>query len=255
MDPANIKTIQDMMGQFLAGMEESKKLNPGSSDPANKPLTCLQEAFSLFQSMVMKELAQVKQRMDSMEDRQDRAEQYSRRNCLLFIGLEEGSRDDESACLDLVMDVIKNKLSLELSDHVVERCHRLGPKKQGRRRPIIVKFYSYRYRREVFSAKKSLAGTGVVITEFLTQNRMVVYSKAKEIHGPKNVWTSDGKIMIKVNDRKIVVSSVQQIPGPNPVASQTVNTDRSRSKKTTGTVSDSKTPKKPITRSNSKVNT
>lgn len=213
MDPATVKTIQDMMGQFLSGMEELKKLTPGTEDPANKPLACLQEAFSLFQTIVTKELEKVNERMTKMEDRQEKADQYSRRNCLLFRGLAETTKDDENSCMKTIMKVINEDLKLNLTEEVVERCHRLGRKKENDyNRPIIVKFYSYRYRREVFSAKKALAGKGIVITEFLTQQRMEVFLKAKEVHGSSNVWTSDGKILVKVGERRQVVTAVKDIP-------------------------------------------
>lgn len=234
MDSNTLKTIQDMMGQFMAGMEDLKKVTPGAEISASGPLACLQEAFNLFRTMVTKELDSLSSRMTCMELRQEKADLYSRRNCLLFRGLEESGTDDESSCLKLVMRVIKDYLKLELSEEVVERCHRLGARKQDYNRPIIVKFYSYRYRREVFGAKKALAGKRIVITEFLTQGRMEIFMKAREIHGARNVWTADGKVFIKDGERRHVVTAVKDIPvaatlsaaGNTPVGSMDTRASR-----------------------------
>ena len=89
-------------------------------------------------------------------DRIDDLEQYSRRNCLLFLGIEE--RDDEDTDA-LVLDVCNSELEVEVSLEDIERSHRLGAGKhqQGewsdnaeasqrrrqRHRPIIVKLNFY----------------------------------------------------------------------------------------------------------------
>ena len=83
-------------------------------------------------------------------------EQYSRRNCLLFVGIEE--RDDEDADA-LVLDVCNSELEVEVSLEDTEGSHRLGARihqqgewndnaeasqrSQQTHRPIIVKFNSY----------------------------------------------------------------------------------------------------------------
>ena len=89
-------------------------------------------------------------------DRIDDLEQYSRRNCLLFVGIEE--RDDEDTDV-LVLDVCNSELEAEVSLENTERSHRLGARihqqgewsenaeasqrRQQRHRPTIVKFNSY----------------------------------------------------------------------------------------------------------------
>ena len=99
-------------------------------------------------------------------DRIDDLEQYSRRNCLPFVGIEE--RDDEDTDA-LVLDVCNSELEVEVSLEDTERSHRLSSRihqqgewgdnaeasqrRQQRQRPIIVKFNSYRKRQTVFAAK------------------------------------------------------------------------------------------------------
>lgn len=258
----NINTIKDMMGQFMTGMEQLKQVTSGPVD-IGQPLTILQNAFNIFQGMVNEELVKMGQRMRSLEDRQDNLEQYSRRNCLLFRGLEEknGSKEDEDVCLKLVMNVMKNQLKVDLPDTVVERCHRLGAKKsESGPRPIIVKFWSYRYRRQVFVAKRALKGSGVVVTEFLTQSRLQVLNKARDLHGAQNTWTSDGKVHIKIlmsdgKEKRVVATQAKDVPsaasvkGTKAPESSSNKPANSNSVRTTNKTSN--VPKPPTTRSNS----
>ena len=84
----------------------------------------------------------------------DNLQQYSRRNCLLFHGITESSDEDTD---QLVIDQCNEKLNLSIARDMLERTHRLGPKRTqgGKPRAIIVKFRSYRNRRLVFINKKT----------------------------------------------------------------------------------------------------
>ena len=145
------------------------------------------------------EVDTLRNRVETLENECDSQEQYSRRNCLLVHGLEENK--DESTD-DLVLSVFQEKMNIEFTDKDMDRSHRIGKAKPGKKRPIIVKFVRYNDRKKVFSNKKRLKNSGISITESLTAFRMDVLSKAREKHGFKNVWTIDGRIMFKGNDNK-----------------------------------------------------
>ena len=84
----------------------------------------------------------------------DNLQQYSRRNCLLFHGITESSDEDTD---QLVTDQCNEKLCLSTTRDMLDRTHRLGPKRDqgGKPRLIIVKFCSYRNRCLVFINKKT----------------------------------------------------------------------------------------------------
>ena len=67
----------------------------------------------------------------NLYDRIDDLEQYSRINCLLFVGIEERDTKDTHA---LVLDVCNSELEVEVSLEDIERSHRLGARirQQGR---------------------------------------------------------------------------------------------------------------------------
>ena len=102
----------------------------------------------------------------------------------------------------MVLDVINNKLNIEMSQISIDRSHRLGKQKGPGQKPqtIIVKLTRYKGRHHVFRNRKTLEVTGISVTESLTLKRMEHLKKAREQHGFANVWTLDGKIMFKGND-------------------------------------------------------
>ena len=171
-----------------------------------------------------------------LEAKIDNLEQYSRRNCLILTGCQEKQaksqlythdldvieqKDQEEENTDeIVLDVFRNIMGMRIGIDEVERTHRLGRKayinstredrlpKSGR--PIIIKFSAYRKRQEIFSNKKKLKGSDLLLTENLTKTRMHLLTKAREIVGVKNCWTVDGRIVAIRRDKKIVTISREE---------------------------------------------
>ena len=101
----------------------------------------------------------------------------------------------------MVLDVINNKLNIEMYQTNIDRSHRLGKRKGPGQKPraVVVKFTRYNDRHHVFRNKKLLKGTSISVTESLTLKRMARLKKARE-HGFANASTLDGKITFKGND-------------------------------------------------------
>ena len=105
---------------------------------------------------------------------------------------EQGNTDN------IVLNVIKEHLDIELSVKDFGRSHKIGKSNsKSKRRPIIVKFISYNDRRAIFSNKKQLKGTGISITESLTAEKMRQLKSARDQFGFNNVWSIDERIMYK----------------------------------------------------------
>ena len=137
------------------------------------------------------------------------AEQYSRRNCALLHGVKEGEGENTDA---LVMATVKEHLAISLDERDFDRSHRLGaPRKDGRPRPIIVKFARYNTRATVLRAKKRFKGTSFLLTESLTKRRMEVLNEARKQFGNRNVWTSDGEIFTKMEGKTVNVRFIQSV--------------------------------------------
>ena len=201
------------------------------------------EDFEMQRDNTERDLDCLHQRSDDLsshitdlEAKIDDLEQYSRRNCLILNGCQEKQAESQPVIHDqdvneqkdqeedntdeIVLDVFRNIMDMRISIDEIERTHRLGRKaiinssredkspKSGR--PIIIKFSTYRKRQEIFSNKKKLKGSGLVLTENLTKTRMHLLAKAKEIVGVKNCWTVDGRIVAIRRDKKIVTISREQ---------------------------------------------
>lgn len=145
----------------------------------------------------------------STEDQLDELETYSRRNCLLLHGLaEEAGEDTDCIALTAINEMVLKDSEVKLSMLDIDRSHRLGRPhksvaeavKKGTR-PLIVKFTSYRARHLVFSNKKALKKTGVLLSESLTKRRALWYKVVRDVLGPRSTWTQDGKIHY-IRDKK-----------------------------------------------------
>ena len=65
---------------------------------------------------------------------------------------------------------------------------------------MVVKFIRRTDRYAVWSRKKQLKGTRIMITEFLIPARQQILSEARAIFTPANSWTQEGKIVVLYPD-------------------------------------------------------
>ena len=149
---------------------------------------------------------QLEASVKSLTNELDDLQQYSRRTCLLIHGVAEEEAENVEA---KVFDVINKEVKADLEIKDVSRTHRLGKKRTDNKpRPIIVRFLSYRQRKQVFDKKKALNGKKMVITENLTKSRYALLQKCKDFFEKENVWTYDGRICCKYNERKLVFTNI-----------------------------------------------
>ena len=141
-------------------------------------------------------------RIKELEEKVDKQEQYTRRNCLLIHGIKEEENENTD---DLVIQTIKEDLHEDITQLDLDRSHRIGKASPGKARPIIVKFTSYNVRSKVFGNKRKLKGKRVSITESLTKLRVNKLNEARDLYDRNSVWTSDGRILVKDEEGKIKV--------------------------------------------------
>ena len=101
-------------------------------------------------------------------------------------------------------DIVLKTMSEEL-----DRTHRIGNRnrKDGKPRAIIVKFTRYATRNKIYSNQKKLKEKKFLITENITSRSYHLLKEAQEKYGVKNVWTSDGFILFKQNNRILIYKS------------------------------------------------
>ena len=114
------------------------------------------------------------------------------------ISEQKGEDTDEQA-----LKIIREELGKTVEKSDLDRTHRTGAFKEDKSkcRPIIVKFSRYNVRDKVFKNKKKNKGKGYSITESLAAMRMKKLTEARNSFGFTNVWTQDGKILCKEDNR------------------------------------------------------
>ena len=144
-------------------------------------------------------VSKMNERIEELENKIDRQEQYSRQNFILIRGItenKEGNTDQQA------VDFINDNLDIKIDEIDIGRSYRIGhyDKANKKTRPIIVKFARYNVRGRAFCEKGKLKGTGKSISESLTTKRIGQPNDAREKYGFNNVWPYDGKILYKIND-------------------------------------------------------
>ena len=155
-----IKVVQDLKTSLeytQAQVEDLKKIN-------------CKERLQNFQNNVC-----------SLFDKVDDIENRSRRNNLRYEGIDEETEyrsESWQKSEEKVTQILKDKMNLPVDEIKIERAHRVGARRPGKARAIVVKFLNYKYRERVFKQRRSLKGTRVFVREDYT-DRMA--EKRKEL--------------------------------------------------------------------------
>ena len=101
------------------------------------------------------ELKSASMKVEDLEKKMERQEQYSRRNCILIQGLKEAKN---KSTYDRVLKLLRVVLNEDVVLADLDRTHRIGKKgdSSSKRRPVIVKFAGYNIREKVYSREKIL---------------------------------------------------------------------------------------------------
>nr|CAI5861893.1 unnamed protein product [Callosobruchus analis] len=123
-------------------------------------------------------------------------------NGIALFGIPEG---DTRTLPDTIANSISAKFKIEVTVDDIHFCYRMGAgaradKKGKHPRPVGVYFVNRWLRDKVFFAKSNLKGSGVVMSEMLTENALQLYKQTKTILGAKNVWTWRGDFNIDLLD-------------------------------------------------------
>lgn len=170
----------------------------------------IDEYLKTMEELTMKNKA-LEERCVTLENHIEEAEQYSRKNCVEIHGVPEGEKENTAGLLDLVKKV-GDAVGMEISEAMVDACHRFGIKKtDGGPRGIIVKFV-WRLDKDNLRDKKrgkrnlSTRHMGlpvdkpVYVNESLTKTRRRLYGMARKFKSDNNwkfVWHRGGKIFLK----------------------------------------------------------
>nr|CAH7716293.1 unnamed protein product [Callosobruchus chinensis]CAH7720604.1 unnamed protein product [Callosobruchus chinensis] len=86
-------------------------------------------------------------------------------------------------------------------------CKRIGKMREGKTRGILLKLANIKLRQRVYNSKKRLKGTGIVIKEDLTENKMKLMEAAIEKTSLRDVWSSMGNVFAMKNNVRHLIDS------------------------------------------------
>lgn len=132
------KSCSFVGGQFD---EHTKNLNSAKST-----IYSLQKQCAFLQQNVQTLNDQNAKQRNELIDLKSR----SMRDNLLFYGIPEvGTTDKPENCEELVKNMCKETIDLDISEAKFKRTHRVGPNNAKKPRPIVVNFYDYQVRENV----------------------------------------------------------------------------------------------------------
>lgn len=202
----NMDEMTQMFASKMKSFEESLSRSPA------KDVSSLASEFQIFKTFIWKAVTGLKTQMELVLESLDSIEMKSRANILLLHGVVE--KNDE----DIPSDFIKLcKGALNLSNfvpHSLCLAFRLGRNISSTKpRPILLRFMDQQVRNTVWAAKKRLKGSGLTLSEFLTNVRHAVFVEARKSLGIKGCWTSgSGKVVVvRPNGEKIRVMKMADL--------------------------------------------
>lgn len=114
-----------------------------------------------------KENTELKKQLLKLEDRVDQIENQSRRNNIIIYGVQEKQSENWEETENIVKDIFNKYFKLKIQNEI-ERAHRLGNNRNGKR-PIIVKFNNFKTKDYVIKNSRELQGSKIAIAEDFSQ--------------------------------------------------------------------------------------
>nr|CAI5866863.1 unnamed protein product [Callosobruchus analis] len=153
-----------------------------------------------------KKLTYAHDEQEELRSKLEDVQQYTKRNQLRVYGFSECKNETLKRKIE---EFFEDKLAI--IDCGITECYRIRPASSKKLRPVLLIFKDSAHKNSVFLNKKQLKRTKVVITEELIKSRYDLYQYAREKIGPLNVWTMDGKIFTKYNNRKVQIRNEDDV--------------------------------------------
>ena len=163
-------------------------------------------------------------KLKDLETRMDHIDQYSRRNSIRLLGVKATPGEDTN---QIAIDIAK-QIGVDIKPDSIDRSHRTPARisqdqsqsrntSHSRPPPIIVKFVSYQSKFQMFSNRRKLKGSGVVIVEDLSKKNLDLLKRTSRHPRVMNSWSIDGRIfaLIQHDDGKTSKKLIKSVSDLN----------------------------------------
>lgn len=210
------RAVQD----FNKSFEEHNKRIEESTAALTDQTSRMEEYFKKM-DLICSENERLKKKINLLEERLEEVEQYSRSNTVEIHGVPAEVNEN-------VLEVVKKvgvALDLNITESMVDVCHRLGRRDDAKGSSgIIVRFVRRMDKEELLKrrrVKRTLStrhmglpsDVPVYINESLSPARRRLYAmarQAKQQHGYKYLWLRGGKILMRKEESARVIHIVSQ---------------------------------------------
>lgn len=211
---SRIKELEDTFQSQLSTFKgELSSLRRDESTPDNEEkIEQLMVKFAKFETLVMKNLEEIKNQVSHCLSQTDANLQKSMKNKCILYGVEEIQQED---LIINILDILNTNLKLnEVADSMLTKndisdCYRYGTRNSEKPRPIVIEFVHMWKRQKVFYNKKLFKGSNYAITDLLTHQRYKLYSKIKDKF-KKECWIKDGVIAFIWKKKTYLVSTLEK---------------------------------------------
>nr|CAI5846402.1 unnamed protein product [Callosobruchus analis] len=138
-------------------------------------------------SVLIKEI----ERFKHYNNRREIAEQQEKMANLILFKLPETAYENLTM---KVIQLFRSELLPDFNKNDLTSCVRIGKKIDQRNRGVIVKFRTAQKKERVYNQKRKLKGTGIVVKEDLTYEKLKLMQAAIGKTSLKGVWSYRGRI-------------------------------------------------------------
>ena len=161
----------------------------------------------------------LKKDVDAFKSQVIYIESHSRRNNLLFKGVEESENETWEDCENKLLNILNETLP-DIGDINFERVHRIGDKAKQidtTPRELIAKFSSYKQRDFVWANRSKFKGTNLWISEdypqAIKQNRQKLFPYLQAAKRSSEIKHSSLKLdRLYINNKQYTVKNLHEIP-------------------------------------------
>ncbi|CAH1965154.1 unnamed protein product [Acanthoscelides obtectus] len=149
-------------------------------------------------------------KIQNLEPRVDHLEQLQKRRSVRILGLTESENENP---VETLIDFLDQYLNVSCEIRDVNAVFRVkGTERNSGPRVLLLIFTRLLLKQSVMSANKAMfKGSNILVYEDLTKEVYQLLRLTKKKYGPRNVWSSSGKVFVKSGDTKKCISSRDDI--------------------------------------------
>lgn len=187
--------------------------SPRTTDVEDRNILSRLNLFQTEMEMAIKtikdEITELLNRTVKLDQNMEDSKKHCYANCLVISGIPENNEENRNIRFEQkIVECLETKIQEPLSSNDINYCYRLGKKEDREKpRPVVVVFTNRWKRDIVFLRKKNFKGSGIVVTEYLTREKMNLFKVCVTKYGLKHCWTWRGNIYAFINNNKKLIQT------------------------------------------------